>query len=83
MEFSPKNFICHKITIFTNEKWRRVFIGIYFSVVVTGSTDGIGKEYAKNLAKHGINIVLIAHIESKLIDVSKEIGKHICLIVSV
>lgn len=42
--------------------------------MVTGSTDGIGKEYAKQLAKRGINIVLIARNESKLIDVSKEIG---------
>lgn len=46
-------------------------------LVVTGSTDGIGKEYAKQLAQRGINIVLIARNESKLIDVSKEIGIHI------
>lgn len=47
--------------------------------MVTGSADGIGKEYAKNLAQRGINIVLIDRNESKLIDVSKEIG--ICQIV--
>lgn len=46
--------------------------------MVTGSTDGIGKEYAKQLAQRGINIVLIARNESKLIDVSKEIGMCIC-----
>lgn len=45
-------------------------------LVVTGATDGIGKEYAKQLAKRGINIVLIARNESKLIDVSKEIGMN-------
>ena len=28
--------------------------------VVTGSTQGIGKEYAMALAKHGLNIVLIS-----------------------
>lgn len=49
--------------------------------MVTGSTDGIGKEYAKQLAKRGINIVLIARNESKLIDVSKEIGIFVYYIV--
>lgn len=46
-----------------------------FLLVVTGSTDGIGKEYAKQLASRGINIVLIARNESKLIQTSREIGK--------
>ncbi|XP_055310940.1 hydroxysteroid dehydrogenase-like protein 1 isoform X2 [Sitodiplosis mosellana] len=41
--------------------------------VVTGSTDGIGKEYAKQLAQHGVNVVLIARNQSKLIHVSREI----------
>lgn len=45
--------------------------------MITGSTDGIGKEYAKQLAQRGINIVLIARNESKLIDVSKEIGMRL------
>lgn len=56
----------------------------YFSsLVVTGSTDGIGREYAKELAQRGINIVLIARNESKLIDVSKEIGKYCCTLHSI
>lgn len=42
--------------------------------VITGSTDGIGKEYARALARHGINIVFIARNESKLLQVSNEIG---------
>lgn len=42
--------------------------------MVTGSTDGIGKEYAKQLAQRGINIVLIARNEAKLIATSREIG---------
>lgn len=41
---------------------------------MTGSTDGIGKEYAKQLAQRGVNIVLVARNESKLIQVSREIG---------
>lgn len=55
------------------------FFGFLFlvavDVVITGSTDGIGKEYAKELAKRGINIVLISRTESKLIEVANEIGK--------
>ncbi|XP_063703996.1 very-long-chain 3-oxoacyl-CoA reductase-like [Culicoides brevitarsis] len=41
--------------------------------VITGATDGIGKEYAKNLAKNGVNVVLISRTISKLEDVAKEI----------
>ncbi|KAG5674779.1 hypothetical protein PVAND_004728 [Polypedilum vanderplanki] len=41
--------------------------------VVTGSTDGIGRQYAKELAKNGMNIILISRSESKLIEVAKEI----------
>lgn len=50
-------------------------IPVVSSSVITGSTDGIGKEYAKELAKRGINIVLISRTESKLVDVANEIGK--------
>ncbi|KAH8271840.1 hypothetical protein KR044_007680 [Drosophila immigrans] len=41
---------------------------------VTGSSDGIGKEYAKELARQGINVVLIARNEEKLKAVAKEIS---------
>ncbi|XP_037930325.1 hydroxysteroid dehydrogenase-like protein 1, partial [Teleopsis dalmanni] len=34
--------------------------------VVTGSTDGIGKYYARELARKGFNVVLISRTESKL-----------------
>ncbi|KAH8276701.1 hypothetical protein KR018_010889 [Drosophila ironensis] len=43
---------------------------------VTGSSDGIGKEYAKELARQGINVVLIARNEDKLKVVAKEIGNE-------
>ncbi|XP_052801662.1 very-long-chain 3-oxoacyl-CoA reductase-like isoform X2 [Mya arenaria] len=42
--------------------------------VITGATDGIGKEYARQLAKSGMNIVLISRTQSKLDDVAAEIG---------
>lgn len=44
--------------------------------VVTGATDGIGKQYCKELASHGLNILLISRTEKKLIDVAQEIGKQ-------
>ncbi|XP_029716247.1 very-long-chain 3-oxoacyl-CoA reductase-B isoform X3 [Aedes albopictus] len=41
--------------------------------LVTGATDGIGKAYAKALAKKGLNIVLVSRTQSKLEKVAKEI----------
>ncbi|KAH8420372.1 hypothetical protein KR009_009685 [Drosophila setifemur] len=42
--------------------------------VVTGSTDGIGKAYAKELARRGLKLVLISRSLDKLNAVAKEIG---------
>ena len=41
--------------------------------VVTGCTDGIGKEYAKQLASQGLNVVLISRNVEKLNQVASEI----------
>ncbi|KAJ3340994.1 hypothetical protein HDU93_005858 [Gonapodya sp. JEL0774] len=43
--------------------------------VVTGATDGIGKAYAKALAKQGMAIVLISRTQSKLDEVAKELSE--------
>ena len=43
--------------------------------IVTGSTDGIGKQLAMELARKGLSICLIARTESKLISTASEIGK--------
>lgn len=43
--------------------------------VITGCTDGIGKEYAKELAKTKMNIVLISRTQTKLEKVAEEISK--------
>lgn len=55
--------------------------------VITGGTDGIGKAYAKALAKKGFNVVLISRSGSRLLNVKKEIideeksqVKVICLV---
>lgn len=44
--------------------------------VVTGSTDGIGKAYAFQLAQRGLNIVLISRTASKLQAVATEIKER-------
>uniref|UniRef100_A0A914QDC6 Uncharacterized protein n=1 Tax=Panagrolaimus davidi TaxID=227884 RepID=A0A914QDC6_9BILA len=41
--------------------------------IVTGSTDGIGKEYAIQLAQKGFNLILISRTQSKLDSVKAEI----------
>ena len=43
-------------------------------LVVTGASDGIGKEYALQLAAKGLNIFLVSRTESKLQSVAEEIG---------
>jgi len=43
--------------------------------VVTGSTDGIGKGYAKVLAKRGVSVFLISRSEEKLKSTADEITK--------
>lgn len=42
--------------------------------VITGCTDGIGKAYALQLAKKGLNVFLISRSQDKLKDVKAEIG---------
>uniref|UniRef100_A0A8I3W7K3 Very-long-chain 3-oxoacyl-CoA reductase n=1 Tax=Callithrix jacchus TaxID=9483 RepID=A0A8I3W7K3_CALJA len=44
--------------------------------VVTGSTDGIGKSYAEELAKRGMKVVLISRSQDKLDQVSSEISNY-------
>jgi 17beta-estradiol 17-dehydrogenase / very-long-chain 3-oxoacyl-CoA reductase len=50
---------------------------IWSVTVVTGSTDGIGKAYALELARRGVNIVLISRTQQKLDEVAAEIGMYI------
>lgn len=41
--------------------------------VITGSTDGIGKQYALELARHGLSIVLVSRSVDRLRNVAAEI----------
>lgn len=47
------------------------------SSVVTGASDGIGKEFALQLAAAGFNILLVARNEAALTSVATEIGVFI------
>jgi hypothetical protein len=43
--------------------------------IITGATDGIGKEYARELARLGLNIILMSRSIDKLTKVAQEIGE--------
>lgn len=47
--------------------------------MVTGATDGIGKEFAVQLAKAGFNILLVARNKELLAQTASEIGMSPCL----
>lgn len=52
---------------------------IFYVSVITGSTDGIGKQYARELARRGLNVVLVSRSHEKLQATAKEIGKRYCV----
>nr|KAF6342907.1 hydroxysteroid 17-beta dehydrogenase 12 [Pipistrellus kuhlii] len=55
----------------------RVGPGLGEWAVVTGSTDGIGKSYAEELARCGMKVVLISRSQDKLNQVSSEIMNNV------
>ncbi|XP_037927431.1 hydroxysteroid dehydrogenase-like protein 1 [Teleopsis dalmanni] len=60
---------------FFGEKQKRLVERFGEWAVITGSTDGIGKYYARELAREGFNVVLISRTKSKLEAVASEIEK--------
>lgn len=46
----------------------------YYVQVVTGASDGIGREFALQLAKAGFNILLVARNRDMLATLAAEIG---------
>ena len=42
---------------------------------MTGSSEGIGRAYARELAKRGFNLVLISKPENRLFRAARNIGK--------
>lgn len=54
--------------------WPRNFVEEYGQwAIVTGASKGIGKSYAYELAKRGLNLVLIARSQGLLMEISKDI----------
>jgi len=43
-------------------------------LVITGASDGIGKEFASQLAKKKFNLLLVSRTESKLQALAQELG---------
>ena len=43
--------------------------------VVTGCTEGIGEEFARQLGRRGCNVALVARNEAKMRRIAQEIGK--------
>ena len=44
--------------------------------LITGASDGIGKEFASQLARQGYNVLLVSRTESKLQGLASEITSH-------
>ncbi|KAM8972166.1 very-long-chain 3-oxoacyl-CoA reductase-B-like [Pelodytes ibericus] len=61
---------------FLSEWWRTDLKKYGGWAVVTGASDGIGKEYARELAKRGIDVVLISRTLEKLKNVATEIEQE-------
>jgi 17beta-estradiol 17-dehydrogenase / very-long-chain 3-oxoacyl-CoA reductase len=47
--------------------------------VVTGATDGIGKEFSYQLAKNGFNVLLVARNSQLLSETAADIGQSYML----
>ena len=51
-------------------------------IVITGATDGIGKEFASQLAKSGFGVILVSRSETRLKAVAEELGMFSSIIAS-
>jgi len=52
----------------------------FLFAVVTGSSEGIGRAYARELASRGMNLVLISKPENRLYRAAKQIGTQTLLL---
>ncbi|KAG7515475.1 very-long-chain 3-oxoacyl-CoA reductase-like [Solea senegalensis] len=59
-----------------SEIWHVDFRAYGQWAVITGATSGIGKAYAHELARRGLDVVLVSRSEDKLQMVAKEIEDH-------
>lgn len=49
--------------------------------MVTGSSEGIGRAYARELASRGLNLVLVSKPENRLYRAAKQIGISALIVV--
>lgn len=49
--------------------------------MVTGSSEGIGRAYAQELASRGLNLVLVSKPENRLYRAAKQIGISALIVV--
>lgn len=54
---------------------------MYIFPVVTGSSEGIGRAYARELASRGLNLVLVSKPENRLYKAAKQIGINTLIVV--
>ena len=47
------------------------------TILVTGASSGIGKEFCKQLAKPGINLILVARREERLLELKRQFNPSI------
>ena len=64
-------------THFWSKIWKANLVKRYGKwAVITGATDGIGLEYARNFAKRGLSLILVGRSEQKLAKVKAELSSH-------
>lgn len=73
--FKLLNFIANTFLL-PSTNWSKYGTKSNSWAVVTGSTDGIGKEFALQLATKGLNIILVARDAEKLKATKQEIEKN-------
>jgi 17beta-estradiol 17-dehydrogenase / very-long-chain 3-oxoacyl-CoA reductase len=71
--YDPLFLVYKKFNYTTPDLQKNYGAGSY--ALVTGATDGIGKEFCEQLASQGMNIVLVSRSEEKLTQVSKELSE--------
>jgi len=71
---SPMQVLFNIFKMALNSTSEKSFVEKYGEwAVITGATDGIGKQYAMELAHKRLNICLVSRTESKLISTAKEL----------